>query len=167
MKAIWLNLVSARKAKQAEEKVIKSYWNANWGNLLPLRSYSILHVAPLIFLLFYPYSLGRTIFPSHPGILYHSYQYWKIPFPENPKQKVFRLKKIRSVFKSLANIQDGTLCENRRRTHRSETIFGNWKPFKSDEKCFLFQLKSSFHFSLFKVFQVLSWLFGHIEKRFD
>ena len=26
----------------------------------------------------------------------------------------------------------------------SETIFANWKPFKNDEKCFLFHLKSSF-----------------------
>ena len=26
----------------------------------------------------------------------------------------------------------------------SETIFDKWKPFKSDEKGFLFQLKSSF-----------------------
>ena len=31
-------------------------------------------------------------------------------------------------------------------TPRSETVFGNWKPFKSDEKCFLFHLKSSFHY---------------------
>ena len=27
----------------------------------------------------------------------------------------------------------------------SETIFGNWKLFKSDEKCFLFYLESLFH----------------------
>ena len=27
---------------------------------------------------------------------------------------------------------------------RSETIFGIWKPFKKDEKCFLFHIKSSF-----------------------
>ena len=31
-------------------------------------------------------------------------------------------------------------------TLRSETIFGNCKPFKNDEKRFLFHLKSSFHF---------------------
>ena len=31
-----------------------------------------------------------------------------------------------------------------RRTPRSETIFGNWKPFKNDGKCFLFYLKYSF-----------------------
>ena len=30
------------------------------------------------------------------------------------------------------------------RTHKSETIFGNWKSFKNDEKCFLFQLESPF-----------------------
>ena len=29
-------------------------------------------------------------------------------------------------------------------THNSTTIFDNWKPFKNDEKCFLFALKSSF-----------------------
>ena len=33
---------------------------------------------------------------------------------------------------------------SKRRTLRSETIFDNWKPFKNDEKCFLFHLKSSF-----------------------
>ena len=32
----------------------------------------------------------------------------------------------------------------KRRTLMSETNFGNWKPFKNDEKCFLFHLKSSF-----------------------
>ena len=31
-----------------------------------------------------------------------------------------------------------------RRTLRSETIFGNRKSFKNDEKCFLLHLKSSF-----------------------
>ena len=29
----------------------------------------------------------------------------------------------------------------KRRTVRSETIFGNWNPFKNDEKCFYFVLK--------------------------
>ena len=29
-------------------------------------------------------------------------------------------------------------------TLRSETTFGNWKPFTNDEKCFLFHLNSSF-----------------------
>ena len=38
----------------------------------------------------------------------------------------------------------GHLVTKPRRTLRSETIFGNWKPFKNDEKCFLFRLKSSF-----------------------
>ena len=32
----------------------------------------------------------------------------------------------------------------KRRTLRSKTIFGKWKPFKNDDKCFLFHLKSSF-----------------------
>ena len=31
-----------------------------------------------------------------------------------------------------------------RRTLKYEAIFGNLKPFKNDEKCFLFHLKSSF-----------------------
>ena len=35
----------------------------------------------------------------------------------------------------------------------------HWKPFKNDEKCFLFHLKSSF-----KIFKFLSWLFGHVGK---
>ena len=44
-------------------------------------------------------------------------------------------------------------------------IFGNWwKPFKNDEKCFLFQLKSSF---VLKILKFLSWLFDDISKRLD
>ena len=35
------------------------------------------------------------------------------------------------------------------------------KPFKNDEKCFLFDFKSSFHS---QEFRFLSWLFGHVEK---
>ena len=33
---------------------------------------------------------------------------------------------------------------HQKHTLRSETIFGNWKPYKSDKKCFLFRFKSSF-----------------------
>ena len=36
-----------------------------------------------------------------------------------------------------------------------QTIFDNRKPFKNDEKWFLFHLK---------IFTFLSWLFGHVEK---
>ena len=36
-----------------------------------------------------------------------------------------------------------------------ETIFDNWKIFKNDEKCFLFQKK------------FFSWLFGHVSKVLD
>ena len=32
-----------------------------------------------------------------------------------------------------------------RRTLRTGTIFGNWKPFKNDEKCILFHFKSFFY----------------------
>ena len=32
----------------------------------------------------------------------------------------------------------------------SDTIFGNLKSFKSDEKCFLFHVKSSFRSQVFK-----------------
>ena len=38
-----------------------------------------------------------------------------------------------------------------RHTLRSEVIFGNWKPFENDEKCFLFHLKS--------IFVCIGWLF--------
>ena len=31
-------------------------------------------------------------------------------------------------------------------TLKSEPIFGNWKPFKNDEKCSLFHLKNSSRF---------------------
>ena len=36
-----------------------------------------------------------------------------------------------------------------------------WKPFKSNEKCFLFRLK---RFFVLKIFQVLSRHFGHVGK---
>ena len=49
-------------------------------------------------------------------------------------------------------------------TLKSETIFDNWKPFKNDEKCCLYNIKSSFHSQNIKF---LSSLFGHAEKRFD
>ena len=42
---------------------------------------------------------------------------------------------------------------------RSETIFGNWKPFKNH-----FVLKNQF---VLKVFKFLSWLFGHVAKQLD
>ena len=35
----------------------------------------------------------------------------------------------------------------------------NWKPFESDENCFLFRLKSSY-----KIFKFLSQHFGHVGK---
>ena len=38
----------------------------------------------------------------------------------------------------------------------------NGKPFKNDEECFLFHLKSSFCSQA--LFTFLSWLFGHVEK---
>ena len=44
-----------------------------------------------------------------------------------------------------------------RRTLKSETIFGNWKPFKNDEKYFLLHLKSS-SFSLdIQIFVLNFW----------
>ena len=36
-----------------------------------------------------------------------------------------------------------------------------WKPFKNDEKCFLFHVKVPF---VPEIFEFLSWLFGHLEK---
>ena len=47
-------------------------------------------------------------------------------------------------------------------TLTSETIFGNWKPFESNGKCFLFHLK---RYS--QDIKFLSWLFCHVAKRFD
>ena len=40
----------------------------------------------------------------------------------------------------------------------------HWKPFKNNEKCFLFHLKNSFHYEVFKF---LSLLFAHVKKRLD
>ena len=46
-------------------------------------------------------------------------------------------------------------------------IFGNWKPCKNDEKCFLFHLKSSFRSQDIFVLKFLSWYFGHVTKPLD
>ena len=45
---------------------------------------------------------------------------------------------------------------------KKKNYLPNWKPFKNDEKCFLFRLKSSFCPQ--DIFKFLSWLFGHFEK---
>ena len=45
-----------------------------------------------------------------------------------------------------------------RNTFRSEAIFGNWKPFKNYEKCFLFHIKSSFRYQDIQVFVFIFWL---------
>ena len=42
---------------------------------------------------------------------------------------------------------------HQRRTLRSQTIFGNRKPLKNDEKCVSFHLKAPF---IFKIFKILS-----------
>ena len=42
----------------------------------------------------------------------------------------------------------------------SEKIFGSWKPFKIDEKCFLFHLKSSFRSQDIYVFVLIFWSFS-------
>ena len=42
--------------------------------------------------------------------------------------------------------------------------YGQWKPFKNNEKCFLFYLKSLF---VLKIFNFLSWLFDHVEEWLD
>ena len=49
-------------------------------------------------------------------------------------------------------------------TLRSETIFGNWKPFKMMKNAFYFTSKV---FSVLKIFTFFSWLFGHAAKRLD
>ena len=41
------------------------------------------------------------------------------------------------------------------------TIFSTWKPFKNDEKCFLFHLEALF---VLKIFKYLSSLCSHPEK---
>ena len=44
-------------------------------------------------------------------------------------------------------------------TLRSETIFGNWKPFKNGDKCFLFHLQSFSRSQDIKVFVLTFWSF--------
>ena len=48
------------------------------------------------------------------------------------------------------------------RPSTSKFYLFQWKPSKSNEKYFLFHLKTSFRFQDFKF---LSWLFGHVEKK--
>ena len=43
-------------------------------------------------------------------------------------------------------------------TLRSETIFGNWKPFKNDERYFLFNFISSFCSQDIQAFVLAFWL---------
>ena len=43
------------------------------------------------------------------------------------------------------------------RTIRSDTIFCKRKPFKNDEKCFLFYLKTSFCAQEIKIFVLTFW----------
>ena len=47
---------------------------------------------------------------------------------------------------------------------RCKTIYGNWKPFKNDEKYFHFTLKALF---VLKIFKFLPWFFGYVLKRLD
>ena len=44
----------------------------------------------------------------------------------------------------------------------SETIFGNWKPFKNYEKCIYFTVKA---LSVLEIFTFLFWLLSHVEKQ--
>ena len=53
---------------------------------------------------------------------------------------------------------------SQRHTLRCETIYGDWKPFKNDEKRFLFHLLALF---VLKMFKLLSWHFGHTAKQLD
>ena len=50
----------------------------------------------------------------------------------------------RIVIKFYNRMQMFNILKHLKRTLRSELIFDNWKPFKNDEKCFLFHLISSF-----------------------
>ena len=52
-------------------------------------------------------------------------------------------------------------------TLKPEAIFGNWKPFKIDEKCFLFHLKNSSRSQDTYIFVILCWILGHFDKRVD
>ena len=51
-------------------------------------------------------------------------------------------------------------------SHHQKTLLylSQWKPFKNDKKCFLFQIKNS---PCSQVFKFLCWLFGHVKKRLD
>ena len=62
-------------------------------------------------------------------------------------KKTFRKKNFseqKSVLKLIGDKQ-WLYKSNLRHTLKSEIIYGNWKPFKNDEKCFLFHLEISSH----------------------
>ena len=62
-----------------------------------------------------------------------------------------------------AGILKSTIIYSRTLTFQKKINYlPDWKPFKNDEKCFLFRLKSSFCPQ--DIFKFLSWLFGHFEK---
>ena len=52
------------------------------------------------------------------------------------------------------------VSRTQKRTLRSETIFDKWKPFKNDEKCFLFHLKSPFSSQDIWIFVLTVWSCG-------
>ena len=51
-----------------------------------------------------------------------------------------------------------------RRTLRSKTIFGIWKPFKKMKNAFYFTLRAFF---VLKILKFLSWFLGHVIKRLE
>ena len=48
------------------------------------------------------------------------------------------------ILRMWINIRAKSFIKTWRRTLRSETFFSKWKPFKNDEKCFLFDFKNFF-----------------------
>ena len=75
--------------------------------------------------------------------------------------------KLSISFKHSDFSKSETLYSCKRRTlifQKNHFYLPQCKPFKDDEKCFLFHVKVSF---LIEIFTFLCWLFGYVEKRLD
>ena len=81
----------------------------------------------------------------------------KVIYNLQPLQYLLVTEKISWAYYSYAICKMASLDFSWRRTLGSETIFGNWKPFKNDEKYFLFHLESFFRSQDFWIFVLNFW----------
>ena len=90
-------------------------------------------------------------------ILNESFRHNLVIYNLQPLQYLLVTEKISWAYCSYAICKMASLDFSWRRTLGSETIFGNWKPFKNDEKYFLFHLESFFRSQDFWIFVLTFW----------